>query len=251
MKSSGPRSSSLIPIAASASAGDVTTSPTAAPTTSLILLPTTRASVDAVRDERQRLDGLRHAAQRLGRAHDRAIAGGQKREVGRLRVEREEAVDRQLGRADPPGELVLQLPRAPVADVEERPGLAEATLACLVPQALRAVEVRHLDQRLASGLEHAPDLVERRQRVVLREVLEDAVRKHDVDALVGKGKMPGVADDVLRVDAELVRDAASGLHALERRVEPRRGVPAANGGDAPASPVRPELEKAPALAGRT
>src|SRR5688500_6591765 len=181
--------------------------------------------------------------------HDRAVAGGQEREVGGLRVEGEEAVDGQLGRADATGELVLQLSRPPVANVEERPRLAKAALARLVPEALRAVEVRHLDQRLTAGLEHAPELLEGRERVALRKVLEDAVREHDVDALVCKGKTPGVAHDVLRVDPELVGDAARGQDAFERRVDAGRRVAAARGGDAPAPPVRPELEKAPAVAG--
>src|SRR6185312_15586412 len=146
---------------------------------------------------------------------------------------------------DAPLELAAQLTRSPVAHVEEGPRLAEATFARLVPQALRAVEVRHLDQRLAAGLQHAADLVERRQRVLLREVLEHAVREDDVEARIGERQAPRVADDVLRVDPELLGDAPRRLHALERRVDPGWRVAAPRGRSAPAAPVRSDLEEGP------
>ncbi len=53
-------------------------------------------------------------------------------EIARLRIEREEAVLEQLGRTDAPRKLVAELVRPPVAHVEERARLAEATLAQLV-----------------------------------------------------------------------------------------------------------------------
>src|SRR5439155_1765166 len=59
-----------------------------------------------------------HGASRFGGADDRAEPWEHQVEVGRLHVEREKAVDLELGRAQFGRERALQLPRRPVAHAE-------------------------------------------------------------------------------------------------------------------------------------
>src|SRR5215218_2565746 len=123
-----------------------------------------RDGVDAVGELDEAGKATARLSVRLGKSYERPVPLRQQREVGRLRVEREEAVDRQLRRPDCSRQLVAKLARAPVADVEEVARLAETALAQLVRETPRAPDVRHLHERKAARREHATELVEGRDR---------------------------------------------------------------------------------------
>src|SRR5207244_78258 len=84
-----------------------------------------------------------------------------------------------------------------------------------------AERVAHLDERRPAGPEHAPELAEREPRVLLGEVLKDAVGEADVERVIAKRKAPRVGDEVVCLDAEAARDPAGRAPPEQALARPR------------------------------
>src|SRR5829696_7607953 len=210
----------------------------------------TRGRVQAVGETNEARQATTGLSVRLRQMHERAVPPREQRQVRRLRIERQESVNGELGRADRPRELAPELARAPVADVEQRARFAEAALAELVHEAARPPDVRHLDERQPARLQHPTELPEGSDSRRPREVLEHAVREDDVGGPVREGKVPRVADEIFGLDLELLRDTPRRADRVERRVDADDAVAAPRRADAPPAPVAADLEKRPAFARR-
>src|SRR5206468_366284 len=120
---------------------------------------------------------------------------------------------------------------------------APQRIAGLIVELAQAEQVGELNENAAAGLGHTRRLLDARLGVVLREMLQNRIREHDIEGPVRKRQASAVTDDEPSRLAQGPGNAVGGADGLEARVDANRLIAALRGCDAPAPPVTADVEQ--------
>jgi hypothetical protein len=105
--------------------------------------------------------------------------------------------------------------------------------------------VGNLDFAQASRFEDAADLVKSGDRVFFAEVLEDAVRKHNVKGMRSKRQVPSVTAYKVDFQAQLPRHPLRRQHGTEAGVYSYGGITGFGRSNRPTPPATAKVQQRP------
>src|ERR1051325_3313781 len=106
-----------------------------------------------------------------------------------------------------------------------------------------AVEVSHLHQALSLWLQYPPNFIEGEHRIVLRKVLQDAVRKHPIKTLRSKRQIAAVRNHIFVIEAHRGTDATSCHDGAQGRIDADDRIALSCRRDRPATPIASYVEQ--------